>query len=221
MSNTTKDKPVETETTEATTAITTVEAGGMMIDAEDIDIPRLNIVQKTSDIDFEVGSLVLDKTHEIFPRETKGNCIILNATKMWREDIPFDVDEMPRLAYTKDQMTQLKDDSEYDIIEFAEITMLFPEPEGNEDDEAYPMPIGDSKYAIGRINVQKDAYRKTYKALATFATFNRTTPMNSLIWHFESQLISRGKYSWYVPTLSVTSEKVPQSVADFVASFTQ
>ena len=35
----------------------------LSITPSDIDIPRLNIVQKTSSIDGPVGSVVLDKTH--------------------------------------------------------------------------------------------------------------------------------------------------------------
>ena len=213
----TKTKEKEEIVQAENTAIASVNEG-FTIDAEDIDIPRLNVVQKTSDMDFDVGSLVLDKQHELLPHDTKGDCIVLGATKMWREDIPFDNDEMPRLAYSRAGMESLKIESSYPVIEFAEITLLFPAPKGNTSD-AYPFPIGDTNYAMGKLNVQKDAYRKTYKSLATFATFNRGLPLSSRLWHFESQLISRGKYSWYVPTLSVGAEAAPEAVVAFAKTF--
>jgi len=202
-------------------AATAVAAVGqpLTIDAEDIDIPRLNVVQKMSTGDFEHGSLILDKTHEILPRETKGHCIILGAIKKWKEDIDFDSDEMPIIVETKEKMEILKRESDYDILEFAEIILMFAQPEGNEDDDAFPFPIGDTNYCMGKIYVQKDAYRKTYKALMTFAAFNQGLPLNSRLWNFESQIMSKGKYSWYVPTLSVTKEHVPEAVADFANAF--
>ena len=216
MANTkTEKEEIEAATT---TAVTTV-GQELTIDADDIDIPRLNVVQKMSTGDFDHGSLILDKTHEILPRETKGHCIILGAIKKWKEDIDFDSDEMPRIVGTKQEMEQLKIDSEYQILEFAELILMFAQPEGNTDDDAFPFPIGDNNYCIGKIYVQKDAYRKTYKSLMTFAAFNRGLPLNSRLWNFESQIMSKGKYSWYVPTLSVTKEHVPEAVADFANSF--
>jgi len=189
------------------------------IEAEDIDIPRLNVVQKTSQMDYGVGSLVLDKSHEILPADTQGECIVLRAQKMWREDIPFDEKEMPQIATDRAGMEDIKSESDWPIIEFAEIALLFPQPADSEDTDAYPYPIGDTNYALGKLNVAKDAYRKTYKALATFAAFNRGLPLHSRIWHFESQVMSRGKYSWYIPTLSVTKEPTPEPVVEFANMF--
>ena len=212
--------PQATEEIEpATTTAVSAVGHPLKIDAEDIDIPRLNVVQKMSTGDFEHGSLILDKAHEILPRETKGQCIILGAIKKWKEDIDFDSDEMPIIVETKEKMEILKRESDYDILEFAEIILMFAQPEGNEDDDAFPFPIGDTNYCMGKIYVQKDAYRKTYKALMTFAAFNQGLPLNSRLWNFESQIMSKGKYSWYVPTLSVTKEHVPEAVADFANSF--
>tara|TARA_R110000772_G_scaffold50668_1_gene116464 strand:+ start:8961 stop:9629 length:669 start_codon:yes stop_codon:yes gene_type:complete len=220
MPTTTKEVAVA-ESTELATPNETI-AG---IDANDIDIPRINIVQKTSDIDFDTGSVVLDKTHEILTIDTKGPCIVLAAIKKWREDVPFDDDVMPKIANTREEadvmstLNSSPDGNGYDIIEWADITLLFPQPEGVDDPDTFPFPIGDNNYAIGRINVAKDAYRKTFKALATFATFNKTVSLNSRLWTFESQLMSRGKYSWCVPTLTVSQEKTPQEVLDFAQSF--
>ncbi len=187
-------------------------------DASDIDIPRLNIVQKTSDIDSETGTLVLDKTHELVAPDTQALCIVLSATKKWREDVPFDDDVMPKIANNMAECAELKESSSYPVIEWADITLLFPQPEDGDNPEAFPFPIGEKSYAMGRINVAKDAYRKTFKALTTFATFNKTIPITSRMWTFESQLLSRGKYSWYVPTLAVSSEEVPADAAEFISS---
>jgi len=202
-----------------TTALANPSSNEFVIDAEDIDIPRLSVIQKMSTSDFDHGSLVIDKANEIITRETKISCIVLGAVKKWKEDIDFDSDEMPQIVSTKEALDDLKRTSEYNILEFAELYLMFAQPEGNEDDEAFPYPIGDNNYCIGKLYVQKDAYRKTYKSLMTFAAFNRGMSLGSRLWNFESQIMSKGKYSWYVPTLAVTKETVPEAAAQFAETF--
>ena len=46
----------------------------------------------------------------------------LIATKQWREDIPYDSDDVPRIAGSEAEKNQLALDSEYNLLEFAEIT---------------------------------------------------------------------------------------------------
>ena len=193
------------------------------IDASDIDIPRINVVQKTSDItcrDGEpapYGSLVLDKSIVLSQPETPIKVIPLIATKQWREDIPYDSDDVPRLAGSEVEKNPFALDSEYNLLEFAEITFLF---EGNEDDvEAFPLPLGKKNYAMGRINVAKDAYRQTFKRLATFAVFNKKTPIHTRLWNLTSSAITRGKYSWFAPSLTITQAEPSEEVVSFVEGF--
>lgn len=205
-----------------TTALSANIAFSANIDSSDIDIPRVNIVQKTSDIygpDGEpapFGSVVLDKTWIIAKPETEIRAIPIVANKAWREDIPFDSDDVPRLAFSEDERAKLALDSEYSLLEFAEITLLF---KGSDDSEAFPYPIGSDFYAMGRINVAKDAYRQTFKRLYTFAQFNRKTPLHTREWNFKSTSISRGKYSWFAPQLAVSPDAASDDVIDFVNGF--
>ena len=192
------------------------------IDASDIDIPRVNVVQKTSDItcrDGEpapYGSLVLDKSIVLAQPEAAIKVIPLIATKQWREDIPYDSDDVPRIAGSEAEKNQLALDSEYNLLEFAEITFLF---QGDDDVEAFPLPLGKENYAMGRINVAKDAYRQTFKRLTTFAVFNKTTPIHTRLWNLTSSAITRGKYSWFAPSLAITQDEPSKEVVSFVEGF--
>ena len=192
------------------------------LDSTDIDIPRVNVVQKTSDIsgpDGEpapFGSLVLDKRFILAQPEEALQVVPLIAQKAWREDIPFDSDDVPRIANSAEEKHQLGLDSEYGMLEFAEITLLF---KGNDDVDTFPFPLGKENYALGRINVAKDAYRQTFKRLATFAVFNKTTPVHTRLWNFQSVAITRGKYSWFAPSLSITNEEPSKEVQQFVEGF--
>jgi hypothetical protein len=209
----------ETEVLIAQTSNMITNQSGLMIDSSDIDIPRVNVVQKTSDIDAPTGSLVLDKKYILLKPEMTGEVVVVSATKAWKEDVPFDSDVIPRIASTPDDSKRLAMESDYPILEFAEIVLLFKQPEGDTNDEAYAFPIGDSNYALAKLYVAKDSYRQTFKRLATFAAFNRSTPIQNRVWNFQTHLMEKGKYSWYVPLLAATSNDTPAAVVEFLTSF--
>jgi hypothetical protein len=210
-------KAISTETASTETLSTTTNQGLAFV-SQDIDIPRLNVIQKMSEITGPIGSIVLDKEEVLLEAEQKAPVIIIGATKRWKEDVPFGEDYIPKIVATEDAAKALANESSYDVTEFAEIILLIPQV--GEDDNLFPYPIGDKNYQIGRITVQKDAYRLTFKRLFTFQTFNPTVPVSSRLWNFGTELMSKGKYSWYVPTLSITREETPQEAIDFAARLT-
>ncbi len=185
--------------------------------SEDIEIPRLNVIQKMSTIEGPTGAVTIDKEAVLLEAEQKVPVIVVGALKRWKEDIPYDEDKIPRFANTKDEADKLAAESDYEVLEFAELVILIPQVEGA-DDELFPYPIGDNNYQLGRLTVQKDAYRMTYKRLFTFQTFNPTMPVAARQWLFGTELMSKGKYTWYVPTLSVTKQETPAEVLAFVAN---
>lgn len=185
--------------------------------SNDLDTPRLNVLQKMSEIEGPVGSVTVDKGEVLIKAEEKIPVIIAGATKRWKEDIPFDSGINPRYASTEAAAEALANESSYGIIEFAEITLLIPQPKGHSDD-LFPYPIGDQNYLTARITVQKDAYRLTYKRLFTFQYYNPTIPVATRLWQFGTEVITKGKYSWYVPTLSITKEEAPAAAVAFAAN---
>jgi hypothetical protein len=192
----------------------------LTIAPSDIDIPRLNLVQKTSSIDGPVGSVVLDKTHILMEPEDSREVIVVTALKRWREDIPYGSDELPRIAENETQKEAINNNSEWGTIEFADIILLIPQPKDNEDEAAYTVPIKDSMYAIGKLNAAKDAYRMTYKRLATFCMYNPTTPFSHRKWTFTAELLTRGKHSWFAPSLTITKKEPSDDVIKFVNRLT-
>jgi hypothetical protein len=183
--------------------------------SQDIEIPRLNVIQKMSQIEGPVGSVVLDKEFVLLEAEQKTPVVIIGATKRWKEDIPYDSEQIPKVVSTQQEATLLAEESSYPIIEFAEIVLLIPQI--GDDDSNFPYPIGEQNYQLGRISVQKDAYRMTYKRLFTFQTFNSNIPVASRLWNFGTELMTKGKYSWYVPTLAVTKEESPKDAQEFAS----
>ena len=194
-------------------------SNGFEIDPSDLDIPRINVVQKMSESDAPVGSILFDKRYVLAEPDATLRVVPVTAQKGWREDIPFDEEDIPQIAWTKEQADAIEADSDWGMLEFAEITLLIEKPEDCEDDGAYQIPIGDKDYAIGKINVSKNAYRSTFKRLATFMAINQSTPVSGRVWSFSSEQITRGKYTWYNPTLVATKEETPEEVAVFTQKF--
>jgi hypothetical protein len=192
-----------------------VAANQGMALSQDIEIPRLNVIQKMSQIEGPVGSVVLDKEFVLLEAEQKTPVIIVGAIKRWKEDVPYDDDQIPKVAQTEAEARTLAQESHYPMVEFAEIVLLIPQI--GDDDENFPYPIGDTNYQLGRLTVQKDAYRLTFKRLFTFQTFNPTVPAFTRLWTFGTELMTKGKYSWYVPTLSVTKEESPKEAQEFAS----
>lgn len=203
----------------STEALITTTSDTLAFAAQDIEIPRLNVVQKMSDIEGPLGSIVIDKTDVLLQPEQKVPVIIVGAIKKWKEDVPFGEDYLPKMVSTQAEAIELKNSSNYEVVEMAEIYVLIPQV--GEDDNLFPYPIGDKNYQIGRITVQKDAYRLTYKRLVTFQTFNPQVSVATRFWNFGTELLTKGKYSWYVPTLTITKEDAPAEIVEFAARLTK
>ena len=138
MANTKTQEVVAAETN---TGLST-NVSGIEIDVEDIEIPRINVCQKMSQSDAPVGSILYDKTYEIAAPDTPVKTITVAAQKGWRENIPFDEEDIPRIAWSKSEADAIEAESEWDMTEFAEITLLMRQPEGSENDDAFQLPIG-------------------------------------------------------------------------------
>jgi len=220
---TTKADTAEDTAAEATeVAVVHPTSAPYSIDPEDIDIPWINVIQKTSNIDADLGAIVLDKKHTLAAAEQIVAAIPLEPRKGWKEDIDFDSDEVARVAYTEEERAKLEEESDYDLLEFSEIPLLIPAPDGKAVDEAvYMFPVGDKRYAVGRIYAQKDGFRMTHKRLKTFDLFNHQKGVRHTerVWDFQSELMEKGKYRWYVPSLRPTEVKTDPELLAFLREF--
>ena len=191
------------------------ENSGFIVALEDIDVPRLNIIQKMSSIEGPIGGIVIDKTDTLVDKDDRCDVVVAHTKKGWRENVPFGTDELPQIAWSEQDRNELQSSTEYgDLVVFADITFLIPQPDGAEDD-LYQYPIGDTNYALGVINVAKDGYKFTYKKINTFQLFNHKLPVSAKIWSFGSELITKGQHSWFIPTLKPTSNNSPEEAVEF------
>ena len=198
-------------------------SGGFEITAEDIDIPRLNVVQAVSQIDAPHGSIVIDKRHVLAELETPITTIPMVWTKGYREDKPFGMEPPSRSVYNKEDLDALKKDTEFPVIEFANITLMFPEPEDAKGAGAYPFPISGKNYAIGTLNVAKMAYSQTFKRLATYESLRSADdPAYNVFWNLEAITVE-GRVTYFAPSLRVkaTDDTPDKEVIAFINKFSK
>jgi len=210
------DAPVLETSTELAKPAATF-GGSAAMSFQDMDIPIFNVVQKTSDIGADTGSVVVDKKHVLVEPEGETHAIVLDAVKSWTEDVPYGDDQQARTARTPEEASKLARESSYEVIESAMLILLVPQPKGNENDDAYPYPIGGTNYALGRLYGRKGAFRSTYGRLATWKTFNPDKPLSAVLWKLKSQKEVKGKYTYFAPALAATTATPSPEVAAFLA----
>jgi 3-hydroxy-3-methylglutaryl CoA synthase len=187
---------------------------GLVYDASDIEIPKGNIIQKISNIEGPLGSLVVDRKHVVALAQTPVDAYVVRASKSWREDVPFG--EQGAFAATEEQYKECVAQG-LKMLENAEISLMIPAPE-DFDEAAFPFPFGDKNYALARIYVSKDGYRQTYKRLVTYSASSGRDPRER-VWTFESQLLHKGPHAYYAPSLSISSREPDAAVMAFIQSF--
>ena len=191
----------------------------LSISAEDIEIPRLNVIQGSSEIEGDEGALVINRTHTIMPTGGSISVIPITAQKGWAENVPFGSNDIARVAYLPEEKKAIAEDSQYGLIEFADITFLIPEPEGIEEGatDAFPFPIGGTSFAMGKLHVRKAAYRNTFKRLGLFQAMNPDAPLCTNHWKFQADQVTANRNSWYIPQITPTKAETDKQVVEFIA----
>jgi len=196
------------------------EQEGFLITPDDMDIPWMNIVQKTSSIEGETGDLVLDKVHRLAGAEEPIQVVPLPPKRAWKEDKPFD-EGMGQIVFNEAAAHALAAESEYKVIDAAECPFLIPAPEGNDDAGTFPFPIAGKNYALGKIHVAKEGFRKVYQRLATFEQFNKPlgVHISHKTWEFQTRFTERGKYKYYTPEIVLKGEDVDGDLLEFLKTW--
>lgn len=189
--------------------------------AEDFRVPRLNCIQKMSEIAGTPGDVVLDRRATILKPGNKLPVTVVSIRKSWIEKVPYDDEYTPRVARTPEEKAELEATSSRQIVPRADIVVLLPHDpaSGIDEEEAaelFPFLIGDTAYQLGMLTVQSFAYDYTFKILNSFHVGNPGKKLQEQTWNLSSTLLERGKYSWYVPTLGRSTTPTSPEVLDFV-----
>ena len=195
-------------------------------DQSDINLPRINIVAKTSalvDEGFTPGAIVLNKEATLTLKDTPLRVIVTAMVKQYQEDVAWGAEELPKVFNTEDEVHaagySLEWGSPNMCRPIAHITMLIEAPEGLDEDalELFPYERDGKHYAMAIYTASKSAYKPTAKEIATFAAFAKGEGVWTTSWALTSKLRTEGDVSWFAPTMK-RSGKLAEDELQFIES---
>jgi hypothetical protein len=173
----------------------------------DINIPRVNLVQKMSPTseDFKLGTFLFDKTIPVTTEQTeRAEIVVLTLKKYYEEDkaygdgelpVRFDTEQQAKDAGYFHKWDKTADQDALRYSERADAVLLLPVPL----EHAHYEHDGVG-YVKGLLTLKGTSYKSCAKILATaFVNPSLDGKGYKVKWEFGSQKMSSKSISWYVP----------------------
>lgn len=197
------------------------------ITSGDIKLPRLNLVQKTSeavDAGFRPGDILFKSGDAIIPLALPSEVVVLNLRKQYQEDVPYGSDIKPRVVDTSAELRALGGSTEWGAEnkwnEIAHVQVLFAAPDDTPEDllELFPYEFEGKSYARAMMTLAKSSFTKGAKPIITaFSSHLRGRHWTGK-WKLESKKQTGGGNTWYTPSF-VANGRVSDEFAEFAKSF--
>lgn len=170
----------------------------------DLAVPRLNLVQPTSQLDdFPKGSLVYDKEVQLTDGNTKITAYVLHMHKYYEEELEYGADEQPKRwttakeAEAEGYLPKWKKDANAKYGERADVVFLV------ECDMEYAHYEFEGKGFVKALYTFKSTAYNIAKRIYT-AINNKIAGgvPHKVTWEIGSEKKDNGKNKWFVPTVS-------------------
>jgi hypothetical protein len=197
-------------------------------DLEDVRLPRINLIHKTSDNQlikqFGIGGFAFNKEVKLSDGEAPGITVVaVRALKDYVQKLPYGSPEMPAVFSSPEEVEanggslNYKDaDSGNFFGPRAHIQLLIAAPEGaSEADMAlFPYTFDGKAYAMGILTVASSAYTSVGKELATLCNNNKVMRkgMHYGALALTSEVRKNAKNSWHIPVIKFTGENSPELI---------
>lgn len=196
------------------------------VTAEDIRIPRLNLVQKSGNLadSFSPGSFVFEKAVTLAKPGEPISATFLRLKKYYQEKIEYGTsNEMPPRYNTAQEVVAnggslIYGEPRY-FQEVADLMVAVQAPEGldSEAEQYFIYNAGGKDYALAAYTVAASAYTSLAKRLLTDAAMNLRNGLWNGQYKVHSELRKNGTNSWYVP-VGTFAGKHDAVVADYFKS---
>ena len=219
ISNEDIDKPVteapaevkETTTHELAQSVPAASGIEGEVNNRDIQLPRINVVQKTSDLvnsGFTPGSLVYNKEIAL---GSKVRCVVTHIKKQYQQDLEYGSEVMPMVCDTIAEVREAGGTTEWGgenhFSEIAHMQLLIEAPEDLHEDQLdlFPYEADGKHWAPALFTVAKTAYKTAAKPVIT-AGYGplRATGLPTGLWNLETDLKKNPRGSWHVPVMKLT-----------------
>lgn len=197
-------------------------------DRDDVRLPRINLVHKTSDNElikkFGIGGFAFNKEVKLSDGETALPVVAVRAAKDYVQKLPYGSPEMPAVFKTPEEVEANGGSLNYKDVDSgnffgprAHIQLVVEAPEGT--DEAglalFPYEYKGKAYGMALLTVASSAYTSVGKELATLCNNNKVMRKGMRFGklNLTSEVRKNAKNSWHIPVIKFTGENDAEFVA--------
>lgn len=196
-------------------------------DHDDVRLPRINLIHKTSNNDmiekFGIGSFSFNKEVKLSDGKTPLIITALRVAKDYVQKLPYGDPETPAVYKTADEVTQSGGSLNYKDVDNgnffqprAHIQIAVAIPEGA-DEALFPYEFQGKAYGMAMFTVSSSAYTSVGKELATLRNNNRVMRKGLRFGSLSltSEVRKNAKNSWSVPVIKYVGENPAELVQFF------
>jgi hypothetical protein len=207
-------KPLKEElAVSKTSAVSGIEGE---VERGDIQLPRLNLVQKTSELvnqGFMPNSFVLNKE---IPLGKTVELVVVHLKKQFQQDLPYGSDVQP---HTCDTLTEVRDaggstewgaDNKYSEIAHMQLLVKAPADLPEDALDFFPYEVDGSHWAPCMFTSAKTAYKTSAKPVITAAFSTLRGGLHQGLWSAVAEVKSNVMGSWAVPKFKLTGRTKPE-----------
>jgi len=192
------------------------------MNASDVRIPRINLLQKSSELAEEdgwnPGDIAFAKEVKLVPFGSAAKVSFLHLRRQYQQHLEWGSQEKPLVYDTREEVfanggsLQYNAANEYRPI--AHLTMLIEQPaDADESDEAYfPLAFDGKQYSLAMWTVGSSAYTSVAKELMTAASIFLKDGIHKVAWELTVENKKSGTNSFMVPKVKQAGKHSPEFV---------
>lgn len=199
---------------------------------EDIRLPRLNLVHKTSANElintFGIGAFCFNKEVKLGDGKTPVIITALRAAKDYIQKLPYGAPETPQVYNSPEEVEANGGSLNYKDVNSgryfgprAHIQVITALPEGASEEDAalFPYEFDGKPYGMAMFTVASSAYTSVGKEVATLANHNKVMRkgLQYGLLELTSEVKKNSANSWHVPVIKYASE-TPAELVEFFNS---
>lgn len=193
---------------------------------KDIQLPRLNLLQKTSelvDAGFTPNTFALNKE---IPLGKTITAVVVKLTKKWQQSLAFGADTQPHVCDTLAEVREAGGSTEWGAenhySELAHLQLLVKAPDNATEEQldAFPYEVDGGHWAPCMLTVAKTAYKAAAKPVITAAFSTLRQGLHNGLWTVSAEMKSAPMGTWSVPQFRLTG-RTGEEMAALVASFNE
>lgn len=182
----------------------------------DIQLPRLNLLQKTSelvDAGFTPNTFALNRE---IPLGKSITAVVVKLRKQFQQDTPYGSEVQAHVVDTLAEVreaggsTEWGSDNRYSEIAHLQLLVKAPDDLSEDQLDAFPYEVDGSHWAPCVITVAKTAYKAAAKPVITAAFSTLRAGLHHGLWTVTAEMKSAPMGTWSTPQFKLTGRTKPE-----------